>query len=302
MGVDPKGKSNEELVTEVKEIKEAEDVKVREYARQNPDSELPEVMEVRQEMIQEKEKQLVDEIYHSGRVLFGGATNRVLREFERNGWFSKDLSGEDSYTRDQLRERLPKVVLQELKKSDEYKETLKALSADINKQGGQFDSIDTEAFSGAVKKLLLNYKDGYRGELRPIDATRAHTTWENSIQTEDTLRMIYESFPGQSVQEFLYEDGSGYKYESLPHLATLFEGEALKKFSLQTYEAASLQGRLGRWESDRTQITREYEGAKTKETELGRQKEDAQRGIESREATITEYEKREQTLRDIVAG
>jgi hypothetical protein len=301
LGVDPKDKSNEELVEEVKEIKAAEDVKVREYARQNPDSELPEVIGVRQEMIQEKEKQLVDGIYHSEGVLFGGATNRALRELERNGWFRDDLSGEDSYTRDQLRKHLPKLVLQEVKKSDEYKKVLEALSADIYKQGGQFDSIDTEAFSGAVKKLLLNYKDGYRGELRPIDATRAHTTWENSIQTEGTLRKIYESFPGQSLEEFRYEDG-GYKYESLPHLATLFEGEALKKFSLQTYEAASLKGRLGRWESDRTQITREYEGAKTKENELGRQKEDTQRGIESQEATLREYEKREQALRELVAG
>ena len=301
-GVDPSGSSIIKKKKEVAQIKKEEDRKVREYTRQNPESKLPEVIEIRQEMIKEREGELVESIYESGRVLFGGATNRVLREFERNGWFSKDLSGEDSYTRDQLRERLPKVVLQELKKSDEYKETLKALSADIYKQGGQFDSIDTEAFSGATKKLLLNYTEKYGGRLGPIDATRAHTTWENSIQTENTLRKIYESFPGQSVQEFEYEDGSGYKYESLPHIATLFEGEALKKFSLQTYEAASLQGRLGRWESDRTQITREYEGAKTKETELGRQKEDAQRGIESREATIKEYEKREQTLRELVAG
>ncbi len=304
LGVDPMDKTNEELIQEVKKIKEEEALKVREYARQNPDSELPEVQEVRQEMIKERESELVESIYRSGRVLFGGATNRALSEFERNGWFKKDLSGEDSYTRDQLRERLPRLVLQEIKKSEEYKKVLEVLGEDVYKQGGQFDSIDTEAFSGATKKLLLNYTEGYRGEsdkFRSIDPTRAHTTWENSIQTENTLRKIYESFPGQSVQEFKYEDGSGFKYESLHHIATLFDGEALKKFSIQTYEAASLKGQLDRWDQDKAKIVRERESDTREQATLSNQRDEAQRNTEALEGRQKTYEGNENELQILIA-
>jgi hypothetical protein len=272
LGVDVSDESEEALVAAAEERKKSLDREAKEYVYTNPDSELPEVQEVKREIIED----LTRDILKSPGWIRG--FQNTLSSGMREADISEErLSRADEYAQGQIRKRLTHTILQSTARAEGFEGFIKKAQA---VSGDQFA---IPAIAEALKQTLLNYARKSDGSVVHEDSTfyyymdNYQYRDSRSNQTKkapDSLARIYNATMGGAEMPdeayYIEDDGQkdGLKPEAGPILAQVFDPAQLENFSGKVVQLANVEKDLEALPAKQLELERKVREVENKRNEL----------------------------------
>lgn len=329
LGVEASGLDEQNLQDTVERAYKENDQAVREYVRQNPDSALPEVAEVRQEIVGEEKRDLQKTI--TGHSL-AGSLNKGVRAF-RQQW--TQFSGrQDKAELDRMFERLGRHHQERQAQREESPEKFLTAKSDIERiqtsltenilsnvaqsqsfrghlemiaRSAQEDSVSVQAVSEVFQEAILNYKQDQGRKIESQDGIYTYeTTGENGMEEPvDFLEKMYKALHGEEIPEehhWSREDGGTLKASAGPLLASVLDQAVIREFAENVIVLAKKRQKLEGWSRQVESVKREEKDSQGEVDKIQKEVTRLTESIERNNKDIVRIRERIASLRQEIAN